>query len=47
MLFLVSGSRKRRALRQLLDGDDIPTAHVRARPVVIVADDNEAGRGLV
>ena len=45
VIFLVSGRGKRGALRQLLDGDDIPAAHVRARRVVIVADEDAAGHG--
>jgi 6-phosphogluconolactonase len=45
VIFLISGRGKRPALRQLLDGDDIPAAHVRARRVLIVADEDAAGNG--
>ncbi len=42
VIFLVSGGSKRPALRQLLGGDDIPAAHVRARRVLIIADEDAA-----
>ena len=38
-LFLVSGRSKREALRRLLAGDDIPAARVRAKRVLIIADE--------
>ena len=37
-LFLVAGPTKRRALRRLLAGDDIPAARVHADRVIIIAD---------
>ncbi len=41
-LFIVSGQDKRQALRDLLEGADIPAARVASRRVVIVADDSAA-----
>ncbi len=41
-LFLVSGAAKREPLRGLLHSGDIPAARVRAREVVIIADDAAA-----
>ena len=41
-LFLVSGQSKREALRRLLAGDDIPAARVRAKRVLIIADEAAA-----
>ena len=41
-LFLVLGAAKREALQRLRDGDDIPAARVRAKRVVIVADEAAA-----
>ena len=41
-LFLVAGASKREALRRLLGGEEIPAARVRARRVVIVADEAAA-----
>lgn len=41
-LFLVSGESKREALKQLIAGDDIPAARVRARQIVIIADEAAA-----
>ncbi len=38
VVFLVSGERKRAALRQLLDDGPIPAAHVQAREVIVLAD---------
>ncbi len=38
-LFLVSGASKREALRRLLAHDDIPAARVKARKIVIIADE--------
>jgi 6-phosphogluconolactonase len=43
-MFLVSGESKREPLRRLLAGVDIPAASVRARHVVIFADEAAAGR---
>jgi len=37
-MFLVAGAAKRAALRQLLDGDDIPAARVAAETIVVIAD---------
>ena len=37
-MFLVTGAPKRSALRQLLDGDDIPAARVAAETILIIAD---------
>ena len=37
-MFLVAGETKRGALRQLLDGDDIPAACVAAESIIIIAD---------
>ena len=37
-MFLVTGAPKRTALRQLLDGDDIPAARVSAERVIVIAD---------
>ena len=45
-IFLVSGTKKRAPLSQLLAGGDIPAARVRAERVLILADE-EAGAGLV
>lgn len=42
-LFLVAGDEKAPALRRLLDGDDIPAARVRARRVIVVADEAAGG----
>ncbi len=41
-LFLVAGASKREALRRLLRGEEIPAARVRAKQVVIVADEAAA-----
>jgi 6-phosphogluconolactonase len=41
-LFLVAGAGKRTALRALLEGADIPAAHVRAENVIVVADTEAA-----
>ena len=38
-LFLVSGQSKREALQRLLAGDDIPATRVRAKRVLIIADE--------
>lgn len=38
VVFLVSGGRKRAALRQLLDDGAIPAARVQAREVIVLAD---------
>jgi 6-phosphogluconolactonase len=43
-MFLVSGESKREPLCQLLAGVDIPAARVRARRVIIIADEAAAGR---
>lgn len=43
-MFLVSGRFKREPLRQLLAGVDMPAARVRARHVIIIADEASAGR---
>jgi 6-phosphogluconolactonase len=43
-MFLVSGRSKREPLQQLLAGADIPAARVRARQVIIIADEAAAGR---
>ena len=37
-IFLVAGATKRGALRQLLDGDDIPAARIAAETIIIIAD---------
>ncbi|MCH8815382.1 MAG: 6-phosphogluconolactonase [Chloroflexi bacterium] len=37
-MFLVTGAHKRTALRQLLDGGDIPAARVSAERVIVIAD---------
>ena len=42
-MFLVAGANKAKALRRLLDGEDIPAARVEAQEVVIVADRLAAG----
>lgn len=42
VVFLVSGTSKRQALRQLVDGEEIPAARVRAESVIIVADEAAA-----
>ncbi len=44
-IFLVSGESKRGSLRRLLEGDDIPAARVRARDILIIADEAAAGDG--
>ncbi len=41
-LFLVSGESKREALKRLIAGDDIPAARVKARRIVIIADEAAA-----
>lgn len=41
-LFLVSGVSKRESLRRLLEGADIPAARVRARSVLVIADEAAA-----
>jgi 6-phosphogluconolactonase len=43
-MFLVSGRSKREPLRQLVAGANIPAARVRARRVIIIADEAAAGR---
>jgi 6-phosphogluconolactonase len=43
-MFLVSGESKREPLRRLLTGADIPAARVKARRVIIIADEAAAGR---
>ena len=43
-MFLVAGANKARALKWLLDGEDIPAARVEAQEVVIVADKSAAGK---
>ena len=43
-MFLVAGANKAKALRWLLDGEDIPAAHVEADDVVIVADRLAVGK---
>jgi 6-phosphogluconolactonase len=43
-LFLVSGEGKRERLRQLMAGEDIPAARVRAERVIVLADRAAAGR---
>jgi 6-phosphogluconolactonase len=42
-LFLVSGAGKRDAVRDLLEGEDLPATRVRAGRVVVVADPAAAG----
>jgi 6-phosphogluconolactonase len=42
-VFLVSGEGKRERLRQLMAGDDIPSARVNAQRVVVLADRAAAG----
>ncbi len=42
-LFLVSGEGKRERLRQLMAGEDIPAARIRARRVIVLADRAAAG----
>jgi 6-phosphogluconolactonase len=37
-VFLVSGEEKREALRRVLAGEDVPSARVAARRVLIIAD---------
>jgi 6-phosphogluconolactonase/glucosamine-6-phosphate isomerase/deaminase len=44
VVFLVAGTSKQEALRQLLAGEDIPAAMVTAGRVVIIADESAAGR---
>ncbi len=44
-IFLVAGADKKDALRQLLHGEDIPAAQVRAGRVLIIADE-EAAAGI-
>ena len=44
VMFLVSGESKREALGRLLAGADIPAARVRARQVIVIADEAAAGR---
>lgn len=41
-VFLVAGAGKRDSLRRLLEGSDIPAARVRAKRVLIVADEPAA-----
>jgi 6-phosphogluconolactonase len=43
-LFLVSGEGKRERLRQLMAGEDIPAARIRAQRVIVLADRAAAGR---
>jgi 6-phosphogluconolactonase len=43
-MFLVLGESKREPLRWLLTGVDIPAARVKARRVIIIADEAAAGR---
>jgi 6-phosphogluconolactonase len=42
-IFLVSGASKQWALRQLLDGSDIPAARIRAERLLVLADRAAAG----
>lgn len=41
-IFLVTGAAKRAPLAQLLRGDDIPAAWVRAERILVIADDDAA-----
>jgi 6-phosphogluconolactonase len=44
VMFVVSGESKREALGWLLAGADIPAARVRARRVIVIADEAAGGR---
>jgi 6-phosphogluconolactonase len=44
-IFLVAGEAKRRALRALLDSEDIPAARVGSSEIVVIAD-RDAAEGL-
>ena len=44
VMFVVSGESKREALGRLLAGADTPATRVRARRVVVIADEAAAGR---
>lgn len=45
-MFLVTSGRKRPALRELLNGGDIPAARVEAERVIVVADEAAAPLGF-